>query len=61
MLFQISGGPDVQEIAQEPGVVEVQFRRPDQPFVEVPRMRPQRKDDVAGLQQGKAVLVTEAD
>ena len=42
--------PDTQQMAKQPGVVEVEFRAFNHPFVEITVMRRQQKEDEAGVQ-----------
>jgi len=45
--------PDPQEVAEQAAVQEIQLRRPDDPFREVPGMGAKQEDEGAGLQDGK--------
>ena len=47
------GVADVQQIADQTRVVEIQLRALDQPLVEVLLMRTKQEDDIAGLEQGE--------
>lgn len=50
---ELVGAPDVQQVAQQTGVYEVEFRTPRQPLSEVLVMGLQAKGDEARLQHGK--------
>ena len=45
MVHDLSGLPDAQQVAQQPGIVEVELGTLDHPLVEITVVRRQQKND----------------